>query len=590
MIIQRLHEYYNILAKDPDVDIPHMGYEKANTSIALTISLEGELISALDMRAEGRGNKLVPVSVEVPFLKRRTSGIDPYFLSDNAAYLLGIDYPENPDRTKHSKEASTKLHNDILQGIDDNGAKAVLRFLNRWELKDINNSTKLAECMEIINNGGRIVFRLEGEDGYIHERIKIRQAWEAYCSNIQVLEKNQCLVSGNIGAIAKTHPPIKGVYGSQSSGAALISFNDQAFESYGKKQNFNSPISEEVAFSYTTILNYMLKHPKHHIKIGDETVILWAEKSESLYEEILLQLLDTEEEQDNKSSSTYKHSMQSVQAVADILQRVKQGKSIEGSMIGFDPNVKFYILGLSPNNARLSVRFWHTDHFGKLVERVVSHHIDLMIEKLPHAPNEISLRRILDETVPKKARDRKVNPLLAGAIMRSILLGAPYPQMLYTTILNRIKADGDINYIRVAIIKGCLIRNARNEKSHIKERMLTMSLNEENTSIGYNLGRLFACLEKVQQDATPKLNATIKDRYFSSASATPQAVFPVLLRLAQHHIAKSEFGGLRDKEIQEVIGRVDKFPTNLSLEEQGQFVLGYYHQKQDFYKKADKKS
>jgi len=244
-------------------------------------------------------------------------------------------------------------------------------------------------------------------------------------------------------------------------------------------------------------------------------------------------------------------------------------------------------LGLAPNASRLSIRFWHVDQYGNFLNRIILHYKDLeLIRNERYDPEFIPISRILKETAPL-GDTKRIPPLLGGVLMRAILTGLPYPQALYNAILSRIRADQKVNYIRAAIIKAILNRHYRYYQKD-NEVIIKMSLDEQSTNVAYRLGRLFALLEKAQEDANPGLNATIKDRYFGAASASPASVFPILLRLAQHHIAKAEYGRLVERRIQEVLSLVNRFPNYLNLEDQGLFVLGYYHQRQALFTKKEK--
>jgi CRISPR-associated protein Csd1 len=262
-----------------------------------------------------------------------------------------------------------------------------------------------------------------------------------------------------------------------------------------------------------------------------------------------------------------------------VLSAAKAGRPIGQVDPTLDPDVRFYILGLSPNNARLAVRFWNVSTFGQLVERLGRHFRDTDVERqFERDPEYPPFWQIVLETAPLR-KSENVPPLLAGAITRAILTGSPYPRSLFTSILGRIRADRVVNYMRAAILKAYLVRNHQEE--------VPMSLDTERKDPAYRLGRLFALLEKAQKDATNPA-ATIRDRYFGAASATPAAVFPQLLRLGQHHISKAEYGGYIDKLIAEVVDGIDELPKHLSLEDQGLFTLGYYHQRNALFRKSEK--
>lgn len=396
---------------------------------------------------------------------------------------------------------------------------------------------------------------------------------------------------GEIAPIARLHTKIKGVRGTMSMGASLVSFNIDSAESYGKKQSYNAPSSESVVFGYGTALNYLLSSNKQKIHLGDDiTAVFWAERSgteEDLITELFAELSGTGKS-DTEPSIT--QDLSTIQLLYDVLSRIHDGIPIKESALDVDPDVRFYILGLSPNKARIAVRFWHVDTFGSLIEKVGMHYSDMDIVRPGYMKKgfNISVNDILRELAPLGDRE-KIPPIIGGAVMRSILSGLSYPRGLYSGIISRIRADQIINYVRVAVIKACLVRSGRIQDNTTIKEVMTVSLNEQTKNVPYRLGRLFALLEKAQWDAVPGLNATIKDRYFGSASATPRAVFPILMRLSQHHMAKSEYGYVVDKKIEQVLSGIDYFPAHLTLEEQGLFVLGYYHQRQALYEKNEKK-
>jgi CRISPR-associated protein Csd1 len=438
---------------------------------------------------------------------------------------------------------------------------------------------------------------------FVHDDPAIRQVWEAYKDGKDAV-MGQCLVTGETAPIARLHASLKGIRGANPTGASLVGFNAPAYESYNREQGQNSPVSEKAVFAYTTALNYLLSraNPNKKIILGDTTVVYWAESEKKEYANAFASLFEPEyvDEPPVEQGGRKKAEVR-IKEVAEKVRRV-QALDTRHLLDGLDGNTRFYVLGLAPNAARISVRFFLTDPFEKIVERMMRHYHDLeIIKEFDNQPTYITVRHILDETVSKKARDKDAAPLMAGAVFRSILTGAPYPAALYYAIINRIRADMDdskkgirkINYVRAAVIKAFLIRRYRNQPHHPIQEVLSMSLNEQSTIPAYALGRLFAVLEKVQQEAIGNMNATIKDRYFTSACASPSSVFPVLLRLAQHHISKAEYGYASDRRIQDILGLLDveknPIPARLSLDEQGIFMLGYYHQRAAFYvSKADR--
>jgi CRISPR-associated protein Csd1 len=411
--------------------------------------------------------------------------------------------------------------------------------------------------------------------------------------------QGQCLVTGEETELLTVHDSVKGVWNAQSSGAAIISFNKESFESYGKKQSINAPVGKAAAFAYVTALNYMLNPASiQNIQIGNATTVFWAEKYGTGQEELMYALFnptdveakgDSEESADSKKEEKEKRKTRlndpgTINRMRDFLGRVASGKGLQG-LKGFDPDARFYVLGLSPNAARISVRFFYSDTFGKIVERIKQHYGDMLIEKqYKNENNAIAVWQLLRETAAQ-GKSENIQPVLSGGLMRAILTGGVYPVAVYQSIISRIGIDKNINRNRAAFIKAYLQRKDRINK---KEGGVTVSLNKEERNAGYCLGRLFSLLEKAQMDASPGINATIKDRYFGTASASPKAVFPFLIRLGQHHLAGAKYGKFTDKQIEEVMAMVgSEFPAHLNLDDQGRFMLGYYHQRNSLYKKKE---
>jgi CRISPR-associated protein Csd1 len=397
---------------------------------------------------------------------------------------------------------------------------------------------------------------------------------------------------------------LKGIKDANPTGATLVGFNAPAYESYGKEQGENSPVSEKAAFAYTTVLNYLLSSENKNRKfsIGDTTVVYWAESSDPIYASLFASLFGIAQDFPEKTDGekTSKVSIQDKRAeriLAAIAEKVQHAEPMDlKGLDGFDENTRFYVLGLAPNAARISVRFFLQDPFQKMVQKIMMHYQDMeIVKEFEDQPAQIPLRQILKETISRKSSDKNASPLLAGAMLMAILENTLYPAALYYAVINRIRADSDepkegfrkINYQRAAMIKAYLIRKYRYQETPQIKEVLSMSLNEQSTQPAYLLGRLFAVLEKVQQEAIGDINASIKDRYFTSACASPATVFPLLLRLSQHHILKAEFGYASDRRIEEIMNLLEMndnpIPAHLSLDEQGIFILGYYHQRAAFF-------
>ena len=502
-------------------------------------------------------------------------------------------------RTKDCFEKFKILHFEILGKMSHPGLHGFQLFLETWDPENFLQNPKIVQYKDDILAGGNFVFECNGN--YLHQDPDLKALWEKYHSSQAIggdTVFSQCLVTGEIEPIASVHNhKIKGVFDAHTAGASLVSFNEKAFESYNKKQSYNAPVSEISVYKYTTALNYLLSQKANGLRIADTTTVFWAETSDKTCENLAFFFINppsgkTDAEGDPNESERIRDAA-TLQLVEDVLTKVKKGNKVSKEDIRTDPDVNFYILGLSPNNARIAVRYWYKDSFGNFVEKVAHHHKDMDI--VPEysgesfGPTFVSVYRLLWETVPKSSEKNDVSPLLGGLIMRAILNETPYPIQMYSAILSRVKVERSINEIRAGFIKAYLLRQSRAGLINIPEELITVKLNEESVNVPYRLGRLFAVLEKVQNDTNKDIGTTINSKYFSSASSTPAVVFPVLLKLAQHHINKSDWGFKTNQSIEEILSEVNAFPEYLNLDEQGMFMLGYYHQrKANFQKKSEK--
>ncbi|WP_049756823.1 type I-C CRISPR-associated protein Cas8c/Csd1 [Ruminiclostridium cellulolyticum] len=416
MIIQSLVRYYEILAEDENSDIPRRGYSRTGVSYALNISKDGELLGVIPLKIPSEsGKKMVPQRVTVPEQEKRAVGIKSNFLCENSSYSLGIDNNGKPDRTKKCFEAFKELHNIILEEVECAEAKAFLNYVNKWDMDNASNHIALKDCLEDITAGANIVFRLDGA-GYIHQNKEIQKAWEVYKSNSESSKRMQCLDCGENANVARLHPNIKGVRGAQSVGAAIVSFNAKAYESYGREdeQGLNAPVSEYATFAYTTVLNSMIADNAHKQYLGDTTVVFWAESPQKFYQDIASLFIDPGELEVGENLK-YARDMGAVKEVKAIFAKISTGAAIGDFLGAFDKNIKFYILGLAPNAARLSVRFFIVDSFGDFVRKVSQHYEDLRIEKQFESDKDIfSLWRLLNETVSPKSNDKAASPVLNG--------------------------------------------------------------------------------------------------------------------------------------------------------------------------------
>jgi CRISPR-associated protein Csd1 len=574
MILQSLYSYYGRLREDSDSKIAPPGFSHTGISFALVIDREGKLIEVQDIR-DTSGKNPRPIQLKVPEAAKKAVNISADFLWGNTGYTLGFDDKGKPERTRLTFAAFKALQHEIGDLISDPAMRAVLRFIDSWNPK---RRPAGIDWEQII--GSNVVFRLHKERVLVHEHPAVQKAWLKYHTISPDAKFGVCLISGNETSIARLHAKIKGVRDAQPTGATIVSFNLDAFCSYGKEQNYNAPIGEEAAFAYTTALNHLLRfESKQKLQIGDATTIFWTERA-SIVEDFMGNILDP-----RKDSSV---DAADKERIVNYLKAVRAGKKPDEVK---DAQMHFYILGLAPNASRLSVRFWYANTIEAVNRHIGRHFADLaLVREFEDQAEFPGIWQLLRETARRYRKGQKpidgdINPLLSGAFFRSMIEGLPYPIMLLASLLNRIRADGEINYHRMALIKAVLRRN------FIKEEV-TMGLNEELKDVAYRLGRLFAVLEKTQEEAIPGANATIKDRFFGSASVTPRVVFPQLIRLSQHHLSKIEVGGKihKDRLIQSILDGIDPsegFPAHLTLEEQGMFALGYYHQRKALFTKKE---
>lgn len=598
MIIQALYQRYTDLANDPDSGVSPLYFCSGKISYLLEIGKDGSLLAVRDIR-DTSGKKKVPIVKIVPEQPSRSSGIVPYFLVDKAEYAIGYSpvVPKESETLKKAAdarkkyEASREFARKVLDGVEDDAAEAILNFYDNWDCMKARNHPALQDFVADLDKGvdTNMAFRLQGQMAMVHESEAVKAAWIRYRQQQDSASEYdaQCLLTGEKNVpIARTHEKIKGVRNAQSAGASLISFNFRAAESYGKDnmQSYNSPVSKTAMFGYTTALNHLLASERNRIWIGDMTVVFWSGRVAAAdeTEPFLAAFFEGSPESGEDAGLT--------EQLQDILKRVRRGISLEPHMIP-NSDSPFYVLGLSPNNARVAVRFFWQGHFGDLVRTLTRHAADMSLIGSSEGRNDTpTVRRILEETMRVGSDGKKVGdgppPLLGGELLRAVIQGKSYPFSLFTLIINRIRADGIVNRLRVAILKAYLNRYYRIHRHGTHEEELTVSLNPQEQEPAYRLGRLFAVLERAQQDAAGgagKLNATIKDRYFGAASSNPAAVFPILIKLAQHHMSKSKYGDFRDREMQEIMQGIHSFPTQLDLHRQGLFILGYYHQKQEFF-------
>lgn len=609
MILQSLSELYTRLAQDPSYELAPPGFSPQKISYRVILKLDGTLFDIEDARTLDEKSKLQNTIMLVPGNgKRSGKGAKPHFLWDSQTYLLGKQPDDKDPGTGATQfEAFRKRHIDCERDIDDEEFSAVCKFLNQWIPE------KVAEfpILESVGTGFGI-FQIQGNKKPVHENPAIQKWWRMTQEKVEPSDTGQCLLSGNTEPIARLHPMIKGVTGAQSSGASIVSFNAAAYESYGKSQSYNAPVSEDAAFQYGTALNSLLTGPqssKHRIRIGDTTAVFWTEKP-TLAENIFANVFSSGSNAANDVQDAAKRDQ-----IKRLLEAIRSGGNY--SEFG-EPDTPFFILGLAPNAARISIRFFHRSTLAELIGKLHDHQSCFeMVRQFTEQTGDrypdpefpaiwqiLRQIRILHRSEDdgkikwkegKEGNDKFIS-LTGGALARSIIEGANYPETLFSSIIRRINAEKEINYLRAATLKAILVRNHK--------ETIPIMLDQRNTDPAYLLGRLFATLERTQEDALGELNSGLRDKFYGSASATPASVFPRILRTYQHHLAKMQSGSLaerigmekairakinRERLVQEIVSSVDSsgFPNHLSLKNQGIFAIGYYHQRKDFFTKKE---
>lgn len=575
MILQALYEYYQRKAADSTSTIAPEGWEWKEIPYLIVISSTGKFVDINDTR-EGEGRNRRAKKFLVPQSVKRTIGLKANLLWDTVEYVFGVISSKRGEKSKDVK----KCHELFCQRVEETAQQtnlpsvyALLKFLKSDPIGQITSAGYTKVWNELVDENPFITFKI---DGKLHHTIcdDLRESGITLDTSEVVFEKGVCLITGKTNVeIARLHSDIKGVRGASTKGAALVSYNLAPFWSYNKKQNFNAPISHSAAFAYTTALNTLLGKDSHNkLTICDTTLAFWAEKKkkgapfdfESVFPWFLTESRDDPD--------------RGVQAVKSLFESIHTGKLVES-------DERFYVLGLAlPNRARLSVRFFRQGAVREFGEKIKLHFDDFEIIRGPKDPEYLSLYRILSATALNYDMDN-VPPNLASAVIESILDGTPYPRTLLQQCIRRIRAEQNVTRVRAAILKAIINRFNRVYKPQEKE--VSMALDPHNTNPAYLLGRLFAVLEKIQEEAQPGINTTIRDRFYGSASSSPVTVFSQLLKLKNHHLAKLENVGRKinfEKLIREIMASISSFPTHLSLDEQGYFAIGYYHQRQDFFR------
>jgi len=598
MILQSLYELYERLSRDPEYNISPPGYSLQKISFKVVLRPNGTLhgIESLRDPNSKRPRQMIMPGGDKPTGKVTEQSIHKkvQFLRNDLPFLIGATVVNEREPVLSEStmefEAFKKYHLGKESQINDPDYSVFCSFLRKWRPED---ALAHEEYQEFANGQG--VFQLLGKTEYLHERPSMRAWWDAQQKS-KGGEVGQCLITGEVKPIARLHEPkIKGVTGSQTAGAPIVAFDkdNDAFASYGRdgEQSLNAPVSLDASFRYTTALNALLAAPKsykHRFSLADTTVVFWT-KEPTITEDIFAQFAAQGSMMSGKQEVQDEGLRQRIEL---FLKALRKGKKAYSELEKTPDKTPFFILGLTGQaKGRIGVRFFYRDTISRLLDNLRWHYSDMGIdreygEQAKHPDPEFpALWQLLDQTCPRRNAkpDRdKIPPILAGPLLRAVITGSQYPHGLFSVVIRRIHADRVINYIRACIIKGYLTRNQRKEVS--------MGLDLNRKEPAYRLGRLFAVLEKTQQDALGEVGATIRDRFYSAASATPGAVFPRLLRTYQHHLAKMERWKVgREKLVREILEPLTGFPAHLNLTDQGLFAIGYYHQMRDLWTSKQEK-
>ncbi len=586
MILSALSQYYDRLVENNKGKVPAFGFSEEKVSYILVLSEQGELLDLVPNLTDERKPK--PKLMSVPRPEKRTSGIKPNFLWDKTAYVLGVAMPKDKKSDAGFEicsltfEAFRGLHLSLLENAENDGLKALALFLQNWQPENFEASILTPDVLD-----ANVVFQLDGTRQYIHEADEAKMIWRGTLQSDDA-KQSMCLITGKQASISRLHPAIKGVSGGQSSGVSIVSFNKESFTSFGKGQGDNAPVSEEAAFAYTTALNYLLRRENDQvISLGDTNLVFWAladsEKKAKGAEAFFMNGFNPPGPTDEGEAK----------ALHSELEKLAKGRPLSEISPELDPDTQFFVLGLAPNAARLSIRFWLQTDLGQIQRRFKEHFQDLALNPLPWKTAPSVWRLLLQLSPHRNGQKPKIDDVpahLAGELMRSILTGQRYPRAILAQLLSRFRADGDISGLRVALVKAILQRELR----LTGKKEMSMSLDENNTHPAYLLGRLFALLENIQRSALgDKVNATITDKYYASASTVPYSVYPRLLSGSKHHLSKIRKNnqGLAFSMEQQLGAIMTKLPTefprHFSIENQGRFSIGYYHQKNAHFAQSD---
>lgn len=595
MLINALCDYYDELEKDGKV-VPK-GYSNQSVHYLICLTPEGKIDALIDWQLSqqitAKNGKIkeqsVPRNILLP-MRTEKRGIDSNIIEHRPLYIFGLNLNgdtfspnDSTNKAQKSNTAFKEANLTFIEGLDTPIINAYRNFILNWIPENETENPNLLEIGKAYKNS-YFAFCLSGQpDVLLHEDSKLKERWNTHFSNNASDDEycSQCAITGTNKPIARIHKTIKGIYGN-NTGIAFVCNNISAGCSYGNEQSYNSNISIEVMNKYTFALNTLLADKNHKNLIDDITVVFWAtggEKNQDCSQFINYILFGSNEKEDKEHTE---------KILMRLLSDAKEGEVTAdkiSTVENIDDNVDFYIIGLKPNSGRVSLKFIYRRKFGDILSCIALHQSDMQIG---NEVKPIPLWRLKNELKSPKIKKENIDASLLSSIFKSIIYGTEYPMYLLSNLVMRIKTDRSINRVRAGAVKACINRKSRamGQKEELK-----LALEKNNLNQAYLCGRLFAVLEKIQKSAsTTKLNRTIKDAYFSSAASKPALVFPKLLTLSQNHIKKLNEGNVvfYNKLIEEIIGKINgEFPITLTLVDQGKFIIGYYQQDEDFYKKSN---
>ncbi len=573
MILQSLVEYY-----DRSDEVAPPGWERKRIPFIVEITTTGEFIQLTPMKFGPRATDVPAQLVPASEIRSGTnSHLKPNLLWDHIGFVFGHPKSDSVGDVKNAEKqlasfcqriavVSERAHGSVA-------AQAIQRFYEQQQHLRVRSDPHWKDCQALA--GCNVTFRLQGHTELaVHDPALRAMVVQGSGAETEALP-GICLVTGERDSIAMLHPKIASV---SDKPTALAAVNDQslpALASFGKHQGANFPVGTATAFKYATALNHLLRpNSPQRMRLGDASTVFWAQRADPIEDE-LAALLGGD---DNPDAHT--------QHVKALFEAVRTG-----AFDGARGDNAFYVLGLAPNAARIAIRFWHAAPLHHIAQRITAWFEDLALSGGPNDPTYPSLFRLMTSIALQNKADN-IPPRLAGDLMRSILSGAPYPATWLSAAVQRCRAEQQVTYLRAAAIKACLNRQSPSAPpgpTTTPGEIKTM-LDVNNPSAAYRLGRLFATLERIQETASPGLNATIRERYYGAASSTPVVVFTTLMRLKNHHLAKLPSKGQMvnfERLLAEIVGGIDDFPAHMNLSDQGRFAIGYYHQRQDFFTKRE---